>query len=117
MARLCVEKDAAENLNTKQEVLRFQHFASFADSLTMNRSVSASTAFADSLLRKGLHSLRGRESEKGGGGEGENLKEMLLIHSETVNSQPDPTLPKLSLDLTPLISFFHTRSSVGLPSL
>lgn len=117
MARLCVEKDAAENLNTKQEVLRFQHFASFADSLTMNRSVSASTAFTDSLLRKGLRSLRGRKSEKGGGGEGENLKEMLLIHSETVNSQPDPTLPKLSLDLTPLISFFHTRSSVGLPSL
>lgn len=115
MARLCVEKDAAENLNTKQEVLRFQHFASFADSLTMNRSVSASTAFTDSLLRKGLRSLRGRKSEKGGGGEGENLKEMLLIHSETVNSQPDPTLPKLSLDLTPLISFFHTRSSVGLP--
>lgn len=117
MARLCVEKDAAENLNTKQEVLRFQHFASFADSLTMNRSVSASTAFTDSLLRKGLRSLRARKSEKGGGGEGENLKEMLLIHSETVNSQPDPTLPKLSLDLTPLISFFHTRSSVGLPSL
>lgn len=113
MARLCIEKDAAENLNTKQEVLRFQHFASFADSLTMNRSVSALTAFTDSLLRKGLRSLRGRESEKGGGGE--NLKEMLLIHSETVNSQPDPTLPKLSLDLTPLISFFHTRSSVGLP--
>lgn len=81
------------------------------------RSVSASTAFTDSLLRKGLRSLRGRKSEKGGGGEGENLKEMLLIHSETVNSQPDPTLPKLSLDLTPLISFFHTRSSVGLPSL
>lgn len=99
MARLCIEKDTAENLNTKQEVLRFQHFASFADSLTMNRSVSASTAFTDSLLRKGLRSLRGRESEKGGGGE--NLKEMLLIHSETVNSQPDPTLPKLSLDLTP----------------
>lgn len=101
MARLCIEKDPAENLNTKQEVLWFQHFVSFADSLTMNRSVSALPAFTDSLLRKGLRSLRGRESEKGGGGE--NLKEMLVIHSETVNSQPDPTLPKLSLvsDLTP----------------